>query len=136
MRFARLIFPPMVLGQLTACAAPPPPLADLRGTNWRIVLVNGRQTPSTGDYSMRFGADGRFGARFGCNAMGGNYRLVGGTMKVGNLVSTRIGCPEPAAWFESEGSAILQVPMEVSFASNERMGLGNAAGSIALDPIP
>ena len=66
--------------------------------------------------------------------MGGGYRMVGGTLTVTNLVSTLMGCPEPAGSFESQGSAILQQPMQVAFTSNERMGLSNAAGSIALDP--
>ena len=121
---------------LTGCAAPaPPPLADLSGTSWRIVLVNGRQTPATGDYSMRFDANGGVGARFGCNSMGGRYRMVGGTLIVNDLVSTLMACSEPAAGFEAQGSAVLRQPMQVSFTSNERMGLTNAAGSIALDPV-
>ena len=117
------------------CAAPPaPPLADLTGTDWRVVSVNGRATPSS-DYSMRFGAGGAFGAKFGCNLMGGEYRLVGGTLTVSNLNQTLMGCPDPAASFESQGSAILQRPMQVAFTSNERMTLSNGAGSIALDPM-
>ena len=120
---------------LGACAAPPPPpLADLTGTDWRVVSVNGRPTPSS-DYSMRFGAGGAFGAKFGCNAMGGEYRMTGGTLTVRNLNQTLIGCPEPSATFEREGSAILQQPMQVAFTSNERMSLTNPAGSIALDQM-
>lgn len=124
---------------LAGCAAnpvPPPPLADLAGTSWRVVMVNGRQTPANGDYSMRFDSGGRVGARFGCNAMGGRYRMVGGTLTVSDLASTLMGCPEPAGSFESEGAAVLSHPMQVSFTSNERMGLANATGSIALDPLP
>ena len=84
---------------------------------------------------MRFEANGRFGARFGCNSMGGTYRMVGGTLTATNVVSTLMGCPEPAADFESQGSGILRAPMQVAFTSNERMSLSNAAGSIALDPV-
>jgi len=67
---------------LEACAAPPPPppIAELGGTSWRVMVVNGRQTPANGDYSMRFETNGQMGARFGCNAMGGRYRMVGGTL--------------------------------------------------------
>lgn len=123
---------------LAGCVANPgpPPLADLAGTSWRIVQVNGRQTPATGDYSMRFDDDGGVGARFGCNAMGGRYRMVGGTLTVTGMAQTLMGCPEPASSLEAQGAAILSRPMQVSFTSNERMGLGNAAGSIALDPLP
>lgn len=120
---------------LAACAAPPPPpLADLTGTDWRVISVNGRPTPSS-DYSMRFGAGGAFGAKFGCNAMGGSYFLYVSTLTVRNLNQTLIGCPEPSATFEREGSAILQQPMQVAFNSNERMSLANPAGSIVLDPM-
>lgn len=122
---------------VAACAAPPPPpVADLARTNWRVVSVNGQATPARGDYSMRFEAGGRVGARFGCNSMGGNYRLVGGTLTVSNLAQTLMGCPEPAMSFESQGSAILLQPMQIAFTSNERMSLSNPAGSIALDPVP
>lgn len=122
---------------LSACAAPPAPapIADLTGTDWRIVAVNGRETPAQGDYSMRFGAGGAFGAKLGCNVMGGQYQVAGGTLSVANLNQTLMGCPEPAATFESQGSAVLQKPMQVTFTSNERMTLSNGAGSIALDPM-
>ena len=108
----------------------------LEGTNWRVVTVNGRQTPAVGDYSMRFEANGGVGARFGCNHMGGNYRLVGTTLTVSNLAQTLMGCPEPAGSFESQGAAVLGRPMQVAFSSNERMYLSNEAGAIALDPLP
>jgi len=123
---------------MQACAAPPPPspVAELAGTSWRIVVVNGRPTPATGDYSMRFEPSGQMGARFGCNAMGGRYRMVGGTLTVLELSQTLMGCPEPAASFESQGAAILSRRMQVAFSSNERMYLSNEAGSIALDPMP
>jgi heat shock protein HslJ len=84
---------------------------------------------------MRFNTSGGMGARFGCNSMGGRYEMVGGTLTVSDLVSTLMGCSEPAASFEAQGSAVLRQPMQVSFTSFERMGLSNAAGSIALDPL-
>ena len=114
----------------------PAPITQLEGTSWRVVMVNGRQTPAQGDYSMRFDSSGGVGARFGCNHMGGNYRLVGATLTISDLASTLMGCPEPAGTFEAEASAILSRPMQVSFTSNDRMGLSNEAGSISLDPMP
>ena len=131
----RILAAPILAAALHACAAPPPPpIAELAGTDWRVVTVNGQATPG-GDYSMRFGAGGSFGAKFGCNSMGGSYRLTGGTLMVSGLNQTLMGCPEPAATFESQGSAVLQQPMQVAFTSNERMSLSNAAGSITLDPV-
>lgn len=124
-----------VLIALAGCAAPPAPLADLSGTSWRVVAVNGRAVPVSGDYSVRFERGG-VGARFGCNSMGGQYRISGGTLIVSNLASTLMGCPEPGATFEREASAVLGMPMQMSFTSNDRLGLANSAGSITLDPIP
>jgi heat shock protein HslJ len=108
----------------------------LAGTNWRVATVNGKPTPTAGDYSMRFGFDGGFGARFGCNHMGGYYRLSGQTLVVDNLAQTLIGCPEPAASFENQGGAILGRPMRVRFSNGQQMGLSNEAGSIGLVPVP
>ena len=108
----------------------------LAGTSWRVAAVNGNPTPPVGDYSVRFENRGAVGARFGCNHMGGHYRLAGSTLTVTNLASTLMGCPEPAGTFESQGSAILGRPMQVSFSSQHRMSLSNEAGSIALDRTP
>jgi hypothetical protein len=47
-----------------------------------------------------------------------------------------MGCPEPAASFETQASAILVRPMQVAFTGNGRMGLSNSEGTIALDPVP
>lgn len=131
----RHIVPLFALAVSTAgcVATPPPAIAELAGTKWHVVSVNGRQTPPKGDYSIRFGSDSAFGARFGCNAMGGDFRIAGGTLTVEHLISTLMGCGEPSASFESQGSAILQLPMQVAFTSMGRMSLSNSAGSIALD---
>ena len=121
---------------IAACATAPPPLTDLSGTKWRVVAVNGRAVPVQGDYSLNFDRGGRVGGRFGCNAMGGQFGVVGGTLTVRNLTQTLMGCPEPAATDEHDGAAVLGQPMQMSFTSNERLGLANAAGTITLDPIP
>jgi heat shock protein HslJ len=121
------------------CASAPPmpaPITELAGTNWRVVAIDGRPIPAAGDYSMRFDSTGGVGARFGCNHMGGQYRLAGDILTVNNLASTLMGCPEPAATHEREGSAVLGQPMRIAFTSNDRMYLSNSAGSIALDPLP
>ena len=111
------------------------PFVQLRGTEWRVAAVNGRATPATGDYRMRFGATGEFGARFGCNSMGGRYRSVVGTLSVSDLAQTLMGCPEPAGSFEAQGSAVLQRQMKVSATNGRAVVLQNAAGSITLDPL-
>lgn len=123
---------------LAGCAGAPlasAPITDLAGTSWRVVAIDGRPTPAVGDYSMRFDAAGGVGARFGCNSMGGQYRLTGDILSVNNLATTLMGCPEPAATFERDASTVLGQPMRIAFTSNDRMFLSNDAGSIALDPV-
>jgi heat shock protein HslJ len=110
-----------------------PPLADIAGTRCRVVQVNGRATPATGDYSLSFEA-GRLVARFGCNHIGGRYSQTADIVSVSDLAQTLMGCPEPSNSFESQGAAVLGAPMRIAFSSNERLFLSNPAGSIALDP--
>ena len=138
MRLRTLILALGLATALPSCAAVPQaqaPITELAGTTWRVVAVDGRPTPSAGDYSMRFDGSSGVGARFGCNSMGGRYRLVGDLLTVSDLAATLMGCPEPAATFEREGSEVLGQPMRIAFSSNDRMYLSNAAGSIALDPV-
>lgn len=107
---------------------------DLAGTHWQVALVNGRPTPAVGDYSMRFMEDGSFGARFGCNHMGGRYRVTGSTLALSDVATTLIGCPEPAGTFESEAALVMAAPMQVQVAEGGRVVLRNAAGSLSLTP--
>ncbi|MEO8175798.1 MAG: META domain-containing protein [Sphingomicrobium sp.] len=111
------------------------PITHITGTSWRVVAVNGRPVTDAGDYSMRFDRDS-VRARFGCNSMGGQYRLNGDVLLVSNLTTTLMGCPEPAATLESDGSAVLGQPMRIARSGADRMTLNNTAGSIALDPLP
>ena len=136
--FKGALFAPALALVLCGCGFNVPvgqPFVQLRGTEWRVAAVNGRPTPATGDFSMRFGGTGEFGARFGCNHMGGRYRSVVGTLTVSDLAQTLMGCPEPAGSFEAQGAAVLQRQMKVSRTSGRPVTLHNAAGSITLDPL-
>jgi heat shock protein HslJ len=125
---------------LSACAAPAPApsaFGTVAGPAWQVGSVNGRQVPAQGDYSVRFEDGGRLGARFGCNMMGGQYAISGSTLQVTDLMQTLMGCPEPAATFENQGSAILRAPMQMSRSASDRapyeyLSLKNEAGEIIL----
>lgn len=103
----------------------------LAGTSWSVVSVNGRPAPGGGDYYIQF-SDNRLGAKFGCNAMGGAYSINGDHLSVGNLEQTLIGCPEPAATFEREASALLRSNVRVEKIGGERLRLVSEAGTIEL----
>jgi heat shock protein HslJ len=129
---------------LSACAVPtqPPPAQQqdaraLTGTNWQVTRVNGLEVPSPAEYWVRFDDGERLGAKFGCKSMGGRFSISGSTLRVSDLMQTLIGCPEPSATFESQGSAILRAPMQISRSASERAPyeyvlLKNAAGEIML----
>ncbi|HUP68127.1 MAG TPA: META domain-containing protein [Sphingomicrobium sp.] len=103
--------------------------------SWRVFSVNGHETPAIGDYSIRF-ADGRVSARFGCNMMGGSYRVEGGLILIGDLAQTLMGCPEPAETFERTGREILSRPMHIGMEPTTGGPLVfNGAGRINLVPI-
>jgi heat shock protein HslJ len=115
------------------CGGDPQPMvqqAALAGTNWRVVAINGRATPSNGNYTMNFEAN-RVGARFGCNSMGGSFVQRGDELDVSQMVSTKMACMGPAMEFESQGSAILSRPMDIDWNGNV-LTLSNAAGRIDL----
>lgn len=108
--------------------APPPPLA---GSEWRVVAINGRTTPETGPYRMRFERD-RLSGQFGCNHFGGEYRLERGVLTTRAVTMTEMACSEPAAGFESTGVRNLALPLRVVWQDSTRVTLSNDFGNIAL----
>jgi heat shock protein HslJ len=93
--------------------------------------VNGRPVSGGGDYYVQF-SDKTLSAKFGCNAMGGAYSVNGDHLSVGDLQQTLMGCPEPAATFESEASALLRSNVRIEKIDGTRMRLVSEAGTIDL----
>jgi heat shock protein HslJ len=107
----------------------------VEGTEWRVLSLSGHETPGDGDYRLKF-ANGRVSARFGCNEMGGTYRISGAIITVSPLEQTLIGCAEPARSFEELGKAILQAPMNIGMEpTTGGPVLFIGAGRIDLVPI-
>ena len=126
----------VALAVLTAgCTSVTASRASFDGTRWHVSAVNGNATPPAGDYSLQF-AQGNVGARFGCNHIGGRYSAVGDTLRTFDIHSTLMGCPEPAATFERQGSLVLTSPMRIAWSGERRLTLSNSNGSIALERSP
>ena len=124
------------LAGLTAgCTSVTASEASFDGTRWHVSAVNGQATPAAGDYSLQF-AQGNVGARFGCNHIGGRYSALGDTLRTFDVHSTLMGCPEPAATFERQGSLVLTAPMRLTWSGETRLTLSNDHGSIALERLP
>ena len=103
----------------------------LAGTSWSVVAVNGRPVTGGGDYYVQF-SDQTLNAKFGCNSMGGAYRVNGDHLSVANLQQTLMGCPEPAATFEREASLLLRSNIRVEKIGGERLRLVSEAGTVDL----
>ena len=127
----------VLLGALAlgACApvayGPPLPGTSVDGSRWQVTEIKGRATPATGDYRIEF-ENGRIGARFGCNHIGGPYRQIGNVIHAGQIASTLMSCPEPAATIERDAGLILAQPMTMSWTSRDTLELSNRAGGMKL----
>lgn len=108
--------------QFNGCGGEPAMAGTLAGTRWRVVAVNGRPTPPVGDYWMNFDA-GRFGAKFGCNGMGADYRQDGNMIVPGPVVGTRMACPDMS--FENDAGVVLSQPLRMMWSGSDRLRLSS-----------
>jgi heat shock protein HslJ len=66
---------------------------DLAGNGWQASQVAAFTVPEDAHLFVKFGSDGRISGNGGCNAFFGAYTVSGNTIKIGQLLSTRKGCP-------------------------------------------
>ncbi|QNM83030.1 META domain-containing protein [Sphingomonas sabuli] len=120
-------------GEAGGAVAEGVPGGALEGRAWRVVEINGRPTPAAGDYSLSFRSDGRLGAKFGCNSIGGSFVRTGAVVTAGEMMATRMACADPAGSFEADGLKVLDQPMTLSWNGSSAV-LSNAIGRIVLAP--
>lgn len=111
------------------------PPVSLEDTSWSITAINGNALTAdqSREASFRF-ADGRVDMTVGCNRMSGSYKAENHGMTVGPIMSTRMGCPQPQAKWESEISTILKDPLHMRYTPDGDMTLmGTKGKSIALN---
>ncbi|GAB4477292.1 MAG: hypothetical protein Kow00124_20300 [Anaerolineae bacterium] len=80
----------------TACSAAG--AADLAGTNWALVTLNGEALAPDTEITLTFEvADGeaRIGGTGGCNSYGGNYEQSGSALTFRDVFSTLMACEGP-----------------------------------------
>jgi heat shock protein HslJ len=119
-----------------ACTAVNVDARTFGNTRWHVTAINGRATLAGASYSLLFHPNHTVSARFGCNFIGGTYRAAGETLAVTGATMTLMGCPEPAASFESQGLSVLRLPMHIDWRSAASLRLANSAGSIELERLP
>jgi heat shock protein HslJ len=104
----------------------------LEGTYWIVASIDGRATPTDGNYNLEF-AGGRISGRFGCNRWSGGYAVAGGSLTASQVISTKMACPEPAMSFENQGLNVLNQLARLDWTTGQKLTLSNSAGSIALE---
>jgi heat shock protein HslJ len=109
-------------------ASPPRPTAGaaLGGTAWNLVEMGG-----TADFAhivptIEFGADGRVSGFAGCNTFTGSFVSDGGTLTIGTLATTKIGCLRPASEIESEYLGSLGGVSSWEIGADGQLSLGGA----------
>lgn len=116
-------------------------------TDWRVIAINGQDTPAqSGEYRMHF-TNGRFSGGFGCNGMSAEYRVAGNQLSVGKtdngifhvgwITATERDCSmSPTGHFEDETRAILQEPMQIRPNGRDSIVLMSGPGTIVLKRLP
>ena len=117
---------------LAGCAAPAAGGSSLADSRWRFTAIDGA-APVADDAHLEFHAD-RLGARVGCNGMGGAWRIDGGRLIAGPLISTQMYC-EGRMEQERAVSALLSGGPTLSVAG-DRMTLKSTAHSAELIRTP
>jgi heat shock protein HslJ len=75
---------------LAACAHPVATSADLTGSQWRFVSIDGA-APASDKARLEFLRD-RISASAGCNGLGGAWEAKGGRLVTGPFISTMMYC--------------------------------------------
>lgn len=118
---------------LIAGCASTPSGPSLAGSEWRVSIINGQPTPeNASNYRMAFKASD-LSAQFGCNHIGGTYRLSGDTLATSGTAMTEMACIGVADELEGQGLAVLNKPMLVRRNSDTAVVLSNDAGEISLE---
>lgn len=123
------------LAALAACTTYPPGPGpgpypgSVANTDWRVVGVNGRATPPSGEFFMNFQTT-TFVSKFGCNGMGADYVQRGDIIDAGPVIGTKMACPDMS--YEIQAHAVLDRDMRAVWNGPGVLRLANGGGTIDL----
>jgi heat shock protein HslJ len=66
---------------------------DLTNGEWRPAFLVAFALPAKNKVVVKFSTAGDVSGNGGCNRFSGPYRISDGSIKIGPIVSTRMGCP-------------------------------------------
>jgi heat shock protein HslJ len=109
------------------------PPANLAGTRWRMLTIDGKSVDSATRTSMGFDGQTMSGSA-GCNRFSASYTSDGTRLSTGPIAATKKGCTGPEARQETAAFSILAKPVTIRFAIDGKMILmGTAGRSIILE---
>jgi heat shock protein HslJ len=102
----------------------------IEGPTWRLTQLRGDPVESGGDAQIQFdGSSGRVSGSGGCNRVSGSFTRTGSSLRIGQLGSTRLACPDPTRGAnETQFFAALQATASYRLAGPGRLALLDAGG--------
>jgi heat shock protein HslJ len=104
---------------------------DLAGTSWTLAEMNGSAPVAGTQITLTFQETDLGG--MACNSYGGSYSASGGTLAVGEIVSTMMACTGPEGIMEQEAAYLAALGGATHYAlSGGQLALGSDADPSAL----
>jgi copper homeostasis protein (lipoprotein) len=117
-----------------SCAGPTPASADLRGTHWRAVEIDGEAVAlAAGQRAPHFvlSAEDRVSGFAGCNRIAGAFDDSAERFRFAAVASTRMACPGPAGELEARFLAALDATVARSLEGHVLL-LRDAEGAVRM----
>jgi len=119
-----------LLTTLTGCGSGISLDEPIEGPVWRLAQLGDEPIAPGGDAQIQFDrSSGRVSGSGGCNRVSGSFTRSGITLKIGQLASTRMACPDPVRGAnEAQFISALQSTASYRLAGPSRLALLDASG--------
>lgn len=121
--------------ELRGCGGGVVPPAELNGTRWRIVSIDGRNVIAGRGAELSF-ADGRVSGSVGCNTLFGPFTSDGRRLTIQQMAGTRMMCEQPLMQQENRLLELARQSLAMRFDARGRLVLtGNDNAQIVLERL-
>jgi putative lipoprotein len=105
------------------------PKVDLIGGTWVAEDIDGAGVIDNAQSTVQFSSDGRISGRGACNSYGGTVDLKGAQIIIGELLSTKMACPEAVMDQEARFMAALQATRTYRMEEGNELVFADATGT-------
>ncbi len=124
-----------VLASCSISQAQSPAGADLDGTAWTLVALNGNPPLAGLNVTLNFGQgqqQGQVSGSSGCNSYGGKYTTANNTLKISDVMSTLMACQRDDI-MQQEREYVSAIQKAATYKiENGRLEIGDAGGQTIL----